>query len=222
MLGPALTVALYALFWLVHRRRRTLATLPVVAVTVVLIVLLAATTADRLGDLDAFERGTAPIGWLLGPSTVALAVPLARRRELLRQHLRAIGAVAFGALLGVASAWGLARALRLSPAMVATLTPKSVTTPIAMPISERLGGIPTLTAAIVVVTGVLGAAFGPPLLDLMRVRDPVARGVALGTAAHGVGTSRAIGEGELQGASAGVAMVVAGIVTAIVAPLFFR
>lgn len=213
-LGIVVTAAVYYAFALLYARFRSLLTLPILAAT----VLLAAVLSTPIGDFAAYERGTLPLRFLLGPATLALAVPLARRRALVRAHLPAVGAVAVGAVVGAVSAMLLSRALGLPRALVATITPKSVTTPIAMPISERLGGIPTLTAAIVVLVGVFGAAIGPWLLDRMGVRGAIARGLALGTAAHGVGTARALEEGEATGAAAGIAMVVAGVVTALVAP----
>jgi predicted murein hydrolase (TIGR00659 family) len=212
--GP-LTIAIYLIFVRVYRRHPSLATLPVLATSIVLIALVAL----PFGDLASYERGTAPLKFLLGPATLALAVPLARQRAMIARHRRALAAVVVGAGVGAASAGGLSRALGLRPALVATLAPKSVTTPMAMPIAERIGGIPALTAAIVILVGVLGMAVGPYLLDRFGVRSPVARGLALGTSAHGVGTARALSESDTTGAAAGVAMVVAGIVTALVVPL---
>ena len=214
--APA-TIAAYLGFARLHARHRSLLTLPILAAT----VALAAALSTPLGDVAGYEHGTMPLRFLLGPATLALAVPLARQRALLKAQARALPAVAVGAVVGVASAVGLARTMNLAPRLVATLAPKSVTTPMAMPISERLGGLPTLTAAIVVLVGVFGGAIGPRLLDRLGVRGAVARGLALGTSSHGVGTATALAEGEAQGAAAGVAMVVAGVVTGLVAPLWF-
>lgn len=213
-IGIVATVAVYQVFVRLYERKRSLLTLPILGTTVVLALVL----LTPLGDLAAYDRGTSPLRFLLGPSTLALAIPLARRKAMIRAHVRAITGVVVGAVVGAASAMLMAKALGLPRALVATITPKSITTPMAMPVSERLGGIPTLTAAIVVLVGVFGAAIGPFILDRMGVRGPVARGLALGTSAHGVGTARALEEGETQGASAGIAMVVAGVVTALIAP----
>jgi len=215
VLAAPLTVAVYLLFVRVHRARPSVLTLPVLATSIVLLSLIALPG----GDLASYERGTAPLRFLLGPATLALAVPLARQRAMIDRHRRAIGAVVVGAVIGAASAVWLARAFGLRRALVATLAPKSVTTPMAMPIAERLGGIPTLTAAIVILVGVLGMAVGPFLLDRLGVRSEIARGLSLGTSAHGVGTAHALSESETTGAAAGVAMVIAGIVTALVVPL---
>lgn len=216
VLGPMLTVGIYFAFRRVHRG--SIVTLPVLATSIAVLLLLQLPG----GDLAGYERGTMPLRFLLGPATLALAVPLARQRALIRRHLRALLAIPVGAIVGAVSAVFLSRALGLSRALTATLAPKSVTTPIAMPISERAGGIPELTAAIVILVGVLGMALGPWLLDRIGVRSPIARGLALGTAAHGVGTARALEESDETGAAAGVAMVIAGIVTALIVPLLLR
>lgn len=212
------TAVVYYVFVFLHARRRSLLTLPILATTVILAVLLSA----GVGDFAAYEGGTMPLRFLLGPATLALAVPLRRQRALIGAHVRAILGVVVGAVVGAASAMLLARAAGLSPQLVATITPKSVTTPMAMPISERLGGVPTLTAAIVVLVGVFGAAIGPRFLDRLGVRGAVARGLALGASSHGVGTARALEESETTGAAAGIAMVVAGVVTALVSPFLLR
>lgn len=208
ILGPIATIAIYLAFRRVHRG--SIVTLPVLATSVVLVALLALPG----GDLAGYERGTRPLGFLLGPATVALAVPLAKHRALLRR----LWPVPIGAIVGAVSVVLLARALGLSSALTATLAPKSVTTPIAMPIAARTGGVPELTAAIVILVGVLGMVVGPAILDRVGVRSARARGFALGTAAHGVGTARALSESEETGAASGVAMVISGIVTALLVP----
>ncbi len=217
--APIATTLLYAGARWVHARRRAVWTLPILLTALSVGVLL---LALRL-DLAAYGRGARPLSWLLGPSTVALAVPLHRHQALLRKQARALLlAVPSGALMGVISAVLLARTLGLSAVIVRSLAPKSVTTPIAMPIAERLGGAPSLTACVVVLTGVLGLSFGAPLLDAARIRAPLARGLALGTSTHAVGTVKALEEGPETGAASAVAMVLAGIVTALLAAPLLR
>jgi len=197
-------------------QRRTGAKLlaPIVSAPACLIGLLLLTGSD----VGAYEAGARPLTWLLGPATVALAVPLYRQRALLRANARVVLlSVAAGAAIGLASAVLMAQALGLPEVVVRSLAPKSVTTPIAMPIAERLGGLPQLTAAVVVLCGVLGMLFGPALLTLVRVRRALARGLAMGTASHGAGTARALEDGPTEGAASGVAMVIAGVVTAVLA-----
>jgi predicted murein hydrolase (TIGR00659 family) len=197
-----------------HQRLRTVLTLPVLTTTVLLVVVLLVAHVD----IGRYAEASRPLGWWLGPATVALAVPMMRERARLRRHARAVLlAVIAGAVTSIASVIALGVALRLSRTVILSLAPKSVTTPIAMPIAERLGGVPALAAAVVIVTGVLGMAFGPKLLDLVRVRSAVARGLALGTSAHGIGTARAFDEGAIEGAMSGVAMIVSGLVTALIA-----
>ena len=157
---------------------------------------------------------------LLGPATVALALPIIRHRALIRRQWRAIlGAMVIGAGVGVISAAGLAKALGLSAGTVASIAPKSVTAAIAMGISEQLGGTPPLTAVLVIATGILGAILITPLMNLIRVRDYAARGFAAGLAAHGIGTARALQVNEKAGTHAALAMGLNGLVTALLAPL---
>jgi predicted murein hydrolase (TIGR00659 family) len=216
MLGAcAGTIALYAASRALHARVRSFVTLPILLTAG---VLVAAVIAGVL-DLDRYEPAARPLSFWLGPATVALAVPLYRQRALVRRHLGAVLiSIAVGALSSIALVIALSIAFGLARPLTLSLVPKSVTTPIAMPIAEQLGGIPAITAAIVVITGVLGLVVGGPLLSLARVRHPLARGLALGTAAHGIGTARAIEEGPIEGAMSGVAMVLSGALTALVAP----
>lgn len=167
-----------------------------------------------------YFEGAQFIHVLLGPATVALAVPLYRVMGTLRQCWRGV-AVALPAAVVVASlgAIGLGALLGAGEVTLASLAPKSVTTPIAMGISERIGGLPSLTAVLVILTGLIGAVLGPPLLSALGVRDPRARGLALGAAAHGVGTARAFNEGAEAGAHASLAMGLAGVLTAAFLPL---
>jgi predicted murein hydrolase (TIGR00659 family) len=169
-------------------------------------------------DLDAYAAGTSPLAWLLGPATVALAVPLVRERALLLRHARSVAAgVVGGSVASLVTAVLLARALHLAPMLVRSVAPKSVTTPVAMPISARLGGSPEVTAVVVIATGILGMALGPWLLSRVGVRSKIARGIGLGAAAHGIGTAAAMQESAVTGAAAAVAMVLAAVTISLVA-----
>lgn len=157
--------------------------------------------------------------FLLGPATVALAVPLFEQANRLRQLLLPLlGALVTGALSATLSAIGLAWALGASRKTLASLAPKSVTTPVAMGIAEKLGGLPSLTAVLVVSTGIVGAATARFLFDAMRIRDPIVRGFALGVTAHGIGTARAFRVSEEMGAFAGLAMGLAALFSAVTLP----
>ena len=156
---------------------------------------------------------------LLGPAVVALALPLYRHRKtLLRLLPAALLGIATGSAVSLASAVAVARAAGLDRVIVLSIAPKSVTAPVAVEISRIVGGDEALTAAFVITTGVLGSMLGPWLLTRMRIADPVARGLAVGTAAHGQGTAMMLQEGETQGALSGVAMALAAALVSIVAP----
>ena len=160
------------------------------------------------------------IHFLLGPATVALGIPLYRNRALvLRNLLPMLAALVAGAVVSIASAVGIAAALGAPRDVLASLAPKSVTTPVAMAVSERLGGQPSLTAALVILTGILGAVMVTPLMNAMGMRDYAARGFAAGLAAHGIGTARAFAVDTVAGTFAGIALGLNALVTAVLAPV---
>lgn len=166
-----------------------------------------------------YFASAAPLHFLLGPATVALAVPLYRHAAAVRARLpRVLAATAAGSACATLMALAVAKVLEAAPEVVASLAPKTVTTPVAMAIAARLSGVPGLTAVIVIVTGIVGYAFGPALLDRAGVRDPLARGLAYGTAAHIMGVARAAQEGEETAAMAGFAMALNAMVLALVLP----
>jgi predicted murein hydrolase (TIGR00659 family) len=215
-LAVAATVGVFGLARRLHRRVGSPLLHPVLVAIVVMIGAL-----EALGvDYDTYDRGGRLLSFWLGPAVVALGVPLFRQMEGIRRsareqrpHDRAGGAV------GIVSACGVAALLGASPEVVRSLAPRSVTTPIAIEIARRAGGIPSLSAAVVILSGVLGAAVGPALLRAAGVRSRTATGIALGAAAHGVGTARAVEEGEVEAAGAGIAIGLMGVVTAVLTPL---
>ena len=159
------------------------------------------------------------VHFMLGPAVIALAVPLYRNRKAIRQALLPIAAaLAAGALTAIVSALAIAHALGGSSETLASLAPKSATAPIAMGIAEQIGGLPSLTAGLVILTGILGAVFSTPLLGAFGMRDPQATGFALGLTSHGIGTARAFQLGECAGAFAAIAMALAGLAMALLAP----
>ena len=172
---------------------------------------------------QAYLPGREIMTALLGPATVGLAVPLYRQRNLLRSHSPAILAgVGLGSLASMLIAGLVGLLAGLPKEMVLSLLPKSVTIPFAVEIARIHGGSPGLASAFVVATGTLGSVFGGTLLTWAGIRDPVARGLAMGTGAHGQGTAMAFMEGEQQGSMAGLALTLAGVTTASIAPLMVR
>ncbi|MEJ5300603.1 MAG: LrgB family protein [Thermodesulforhabdaceae bacterium] len=169
-----------------------------------------------------FEGGKI-ISFFLGPSVVALGVPLYLQLEEIRKRgISILVSILVGSISGIINAAGLAFFMGGSREVIVSIVPKSVTTPIAMGISEKLGGIPSLTAAIVIATGILGAVMGPVFLRLLKVKNGVPFGLAMGAASHGIGTSRAIEEGEIEGATGGLAICLNGVATAILTPIFIK
>jgi predicted murein hydrolase (TIGR00659 family) len=172
---------------------------------------------------ETYFEGAQFVHFLLGPATVALAIPLYRQFDRVkRSALALITSLLCGSLTAIGTATGLGWLLGASRETLLSLAPKSVTAPVAMGITEQLGGLPSLTAVLVILTGILGAVLGPPLLTLIGVKDWRARGLALGTASHGIGTARALQVNELAGAFSGLAMGLNALATAILLPVLWR
>ena len=172
---------------------------------------------------DDYFKGAQFLHFLLGPATVALAVPLFRQFSRLKEIWFPVAvSLTVGSMVGAFSAMGIGYLLGLDRSVLLSLAPKSVTTPVAMGISEIIGGIPAMTAAFVVFTGIMGAVAGIGLLKLARVKDTSAIGISMGVAAHGVGTARAFEEHPSAGAFAGLAMAMTAFVTAVLLPIVFE
>lgn len=168
-----------------------------------------------------YRNGNRILDFLLGPSVVALALMLYDNLDIVKKNLAAIlSAVFTGSLVGVVGVWALGRLMGCPQEFIKSLEAKSVTTPIAMDITGMIGGSSSLAAISVVITGILGAVLVPGLLKLLKITDPVAKGVAMGCASHGIGTGRAIELGAIEGAVSGLCIVLMGIVTSILVPLF--
>ena len=202
--------------WLYERSGRNPLFNSVLVAIVLTILLLKATGTDY----GTYFAGAQYIHFLLGPATVALAVPLYGNLKIVRRSLLPlVVALIAGSTTAILSAVGIAWALGADGVTVRSLAPKSVTTPIAMAISEQIGGIPALAAVMVILTGIIGIIVATPLLKAIGIRDPRALGLAIGTAAHGIGTARAFQIGTLAGTFAGAAMALNGFLTALLVPL---
>ncbi|EWY39940.1 membrane protein [Skermanella stibiiresistens SB22] len=214
-----LTVTLAAYLigqWLFERSGRRPLVNPVAIAVLLLVVLLMATGTEYKTYFD----GAQFVHFLLGPATVALAVPLHQNfAQVRRAALPMVAALVAGSVTAIVSAVGIAMLFGVSLETSRSLASKSVTMPIAMGITEQIGGIPSLTAVVVMITGVIGAMVVTPLMNLMRIDDWRARGFAVGVASHGIGTARAFQVNEIAGTFAGIAMAMNGIATAILVPL---
>jgi len=205
--------------WIFGRFGRRPLLNPVLIAVAVLIAVLAATGTPY----ETYFDGAQFVHFLLGPATVALAVPLFENRAHVRAALLPmLAALMAGSLTAIASAVAIARLLGARGETIASMAPKSVTTPIAMAISEQIGGLPSLTAAFVIATGICGAVIATPLLNLLRLRDHRARGFAAGLAAHGLGTARAFQVDEMAGTFAGIALALNGLATSLLVPALAR
>lgn len=171
-------------------------------------------------DYASYADDTALISFVLGPATVALAVPLHRQLARLRGFvLPLLTAVVAGAVVSVTTAVGLVRLLGGDLLLARSMAPKATTTPVSIAVSDTLGGLPPLTAALTITAGILGAVAGPGVLSLLRVRDHRARGLAVGSASHGIGTARMIVDHPVEGAFSGLAMGLTALVTSLLAPV---
>lgn len=214
VVSVAMTVATYALGLKLHLRWRWIPPILVAAAPIIVLLVL---VHEPFAD---YNRGGAWITWLLGPGTVALAIPMYRNGVVLRSALpRLFLSILIGSIAGMLSAGVVAWAFGAPRAIILSTLPKSITTPIAIEVSRELGGIPSITTMMVVVTGVLGASIGVPLLKALRVRDGHAVGAAMGTAAHGIGTASLVRRSERSAAVSSWAMAAAGIITSVLAAL---
>ena len=172
-------------------------------------------------DYESYENSAQYLSYLLTPATACLAVPLYQQMTLLKKNL---AAVACGILAGVLASLGsvllLAFLFGLEHDVYVTLLPKSITTAIGMGVSEELGGLVTITVAVIIVTGVIGNVIGEAVCKLFRIYEPIAKGLALGTSSHAIGTAKALEMGEVEGAMSSLAIAVAGLLTVIGASVF--
>ncbi len=217
--SPALWVAVSLVVYVGARALYVRAGTPLVHPVLVTIIAIIAILLALDIDYETYNEGGRIISFFLGPSVVALGVPLAERIRELKQQAPALTiTIVAGALVGIVSAVAPLLIAGVPENVITSMAPKSVTTPIAMSIVEREGGEPSLAAAFVVMTGILGAVIGPVLLRIVGVRSPVARGFALGAASHGVGTARALEDGRTEGAAGSLAICLNGIATSILTP----
>ncbi len=192
---------------------------PVLIAVLLLVGLLWVTDTDYARYFD----GAQFVHFLLGPATVALAVPLYRNVRRLKEAALPLGvALIVGSLCASLTAVAAAWLLGAGEETLLSIAPKSVTTPVAMGVAEQIGGLPSLTAVLVILTGIFGATFGTWTLNALRIKDWRARGFAVGVASHGIGTARAFQLNEVAGAFASLALGLNGLATAILVPLIFR
>jgi predicted murein hydrolase (TIGR00659 family) len=215
----SLTLLIYIGSRVLYRYISNPFTTPVLLTTILVIIVL------RIADINYVQYTPAKewLTYLLGPATVALAVPMYKNRLVIKEKAIQVSVgLTVGSLATIASAIGISKLLNLSEMIQATSAVKAVTTPVAIEIVPIIGGDPTLAAILVISAGIFGAAFGSLCLTLFKIHDPISRGLGIGTVSHGIGTSQAVAEGKIQGAVSSVAMGAAAILTSIILPLVYN
>ncbi len=211
----ALTIGVYLLAKRIYTSSTKMYASPLIITPLLIIGFLLMTGIPY----ESYNAGGKWLTDLLQPATIAFAIPLHKNFKVLKKHAAEIAAgVLSGTVVAVISSMFLAKWLHLSSDLAASLVPRSVTTPIAMSISQSIGGVPSITAVFVIMTGVLGTMMGPSVLRLFRIDNEIARGVSLGTAAHGTGTSKAFELSSLTGTISSIAMILTALFTIGVAP----
>lgn len=215
--GVAISLIGYEIGLLIKKKFRSALFNPIL-IAVVLIGLFL-TVFDV--DYESYNRGAKYLSYLLTPATVCLAVPLYQQLELLKQNAKAvILGISGGVITSLTSVWLLSRLFGFNHQQYVTMLPKSITTAIGIGLSEEMGGIVTITVASIVITGILGNMMAETICRIFRITEPVAKGIAIGTSAHAVGTAKALEMGEVEGAMSSLAIAVAGLLTVILASFY--
>ena len=215
--GAALSLAAFDAGTLLKKKLKLSLFNPLlVSISLVIVVLLVFHI-----DYQSYNASAKYLSYLLTPATVCLAIPLYEQLELLKHNFKAVMAGIFtGVLTSLTTILVLSLILGLSHEEYVTLLPKSITTAIGMGVSEELGGYVTITVAVIVITGVLGNILAEPICKLFKIEEPIAKGVALGSAAHAIGTAKAMEMGEIEGAMSSLSIAVAGILTVVGATIY--
>lgn len=215
----ALTFGVFALFRGLQRKTGWVLLNPILLTMIVLIVFLKVTGISY----ETYQEGGHLIEFWLKPAIVALGVPLYLQLEMIKkQWLPILLSQLVGCLVGLVSVILIAKGLGATPEVICSLAPKSVTTPIAMEVSEATGGIPSLSAAVVILVGLFGAVLGFKVMDFGHIKSPIAQGLSMGTASHAIGTSAAMEVGKKYGAYASLGLTLNGIFTALLTPTVLR
>lgn len=214
--GAVLSLAAYEAGLLLKKKFRSALCNPLLIGTICIMAVLSLLKIEY----KHYNEGAKYISYLLTPATVCLAVPLYRQFTLLKQNKNAVaGGIIAGVLTSLLSVFLLAKLFGLDHEQYVTLLPKSITTAIGLGISEELGGFTTITVAVIIVTGIMGNVIAELVFRIFRIEEPVAKGLAMGTASHAIGTAKALEMGEIEGAMSSLSIAVAGLMTVVVVPL---
>ena len=214
--GMGLTLGAYLIGVVIQQKTKIMALQPILTASLLVMVVLSLTGQSY----EAYSLQNTFLGYVLSLSAVVLAVPVYRNLHILKAYwLPILLGVGAGSVATIVTAVILGKVMGTDIELILSMIPKSCTTPIAYGVSETLGGIPAFTVALVVLTGIAGAVFGPALLNVLRIDHEIARGLTLGTISHAIGTTRAFTEGQICGSMSSLAMALAGTMTAFLAPL---
>lgn len=214
--GMAVSLLCYGLGMLIKKKTKLALANPILIGVILVIVFLKCTGVDY----DVYMSGAKYLSYLLTPATICLAVPLYEKLQLLKENAAAVAAgILSGVITSALTVWAVCLIFTLEDSVFATMLPKSITTAIGMAVSEELGGVVNITVAIIIITGIVGNVVADIIFKLFKINEPIARGLALGTSAHVLGTSKALELGDTEGAMSGLAVAVSGIITVLVAPM---
>ena len=198
---------------IILRQKTKLALCNPLLISIVFVIIILKVTNIKY---EVYEDGSQLLSYLLTPSTVCLAIPLYQQMGLLKKNMKAILAgILSGVFTSLAGVWVFSTLFHLDKQIYATLLPKSITTAIGIGLSEELGGIVTITVAVIIITGILGNVIADTVFRIFKIKNPLAKGLALGTASHAIGTARAIEMGPVEGAMSSLAVAVAGLLTVV-------
>ena len=215
--GMAISLLGYEIGLIIKRKFKMAIFNPLLIAVVIVILFLVVFHVDY----ETYNSSAKYLSYLLTPSTVCLAVPLYQQLHLLRKNAKAvILGITSGVIISLTSVLLLSKLFGLNHQQYVTMLPKSITTAIGMGVSEEMGGIVTITVASIIITGILGNMMAELICKIFRITEPVAKGIAIGTSAHAVGTAKAIEMGEIEGAMSGLAIAVAGLLTVIMASFY--
>lgn len=214
--GGALTLVCFSIGLMVQKKFKLKILNPIIISMAMIIIILKLTGISY----DTYNNGAQLISVFLTPATVCLAVPLYEKLQLLKDNLLAVmGGIIAGVAANLATIWGVCVMFNLDKTVFATMAPKSITTAIGMVLSEETGGVVNITVAMIVITGNVGYLLAEAIIRICKIKSPVAKGIAIGSSAHVLGTSKAVELGDVEGAMSGLAVAVAGIITVVVVPL---
>lgn len=215
--GMAISLLGYEIGLIIKRKFKMAIFNPLLIAVVIVILFLVVFHVDY----ETYNSSAKYLSYLLTPSTVCLAVPLYQQLHLLRKNAKAvILGITSGVIISLTSVLLLSKLFGLNHQQYVTMLPKSITTAIGMGVSEEMGGLVTITVASIIITGILGNMMAELICKIFRITEPVAKGIAIGTSAHAVGTAKAIEMGEIEGAMSGLAIAVAGLLTVIMASFY--